>query len=421
MALERNQAAFEMLLGMYDRAVSSVAPETCLAEHLPPIHCEGRTLVLGAGKAAASMAAVVSDHYNGDVEGLVVTRYGHGVARSVPGIEVLEAAHPVPDDMSAKAAREMLRLAHSLNAGDRLIFLASGGGSAVLSLPLAGLSFEEKRKLIKHLVLSGASIDEINCVRKHVSAVKGGRLAEAADPAKVFTYVISDVPNDDPADVASGPTLLDRSTLADARSVIDRYGAPNMALVEDVLNNPLHETPKELSPTGGVKVIARAEDCLHVAEQWAVSKGYHVVNLGGHLEGDAKALGQAHAQMALDMKQRGQKVILLSGGEATVEVRNPKGCGGPNMEYVLGVALTLNGAAGISALACDTDGIDGSEDAAGGFVDEATLPRAQSIGLDIHDYLAQNRSYDALNSLGDIIKTGPTRTNVNDFRAILIE
>lgn len=410
-----------LLKGLFDHAVRHVMPEHCLGPKLSCDAPKGRLLVLGAGKAAASMAEVVSNHYGGQVEGLVVTRYGHGVEREIDGIEVIEAAHPVPDEMSQQAARRMLDLASGLGADDRLVFLASGGGSAVLSLACDGLSFDEKRALVKHLVLSGAPIHDINAVRKHVSAIKGGRLAAAAGDAEVVTYVISDVPGDDPADVASGPTVADRSTLAEARQVIETYGAPDIATVRAILSDEGQETPKSLSSKTKTLVVAKAADALEAVQQRAGKLGYDVHYLGDDVEGNARDLGRKHAYLALKLKEEGRKALILSGGEATVEVKNRDGRGGPNMEYVLGVALAIQGQSNISVLACDSDGIDGSEDAAGGFADGTTVERAQEKGLNVAALLNENKSYDVLKTLNDLIVTGPTRTNVNDIRMILVE
>lgn len=403
------------------RAVDRVMPEHCLSPKLSCDAPKGRLLVLGAGKAAASMADVVSRHYGGAVEGLVVTRYGHGVGHEIEGIDVIEAAHPVPDEMSQQAAKRMLAMASELGPDDRLVFLASGGGSAVLSLAADGVLFEEKRQLVKHLILSGAPIHDINAVRKHVSAIKGGRLARAAGDAEILTYVISDVPGDDPADVASGPTIADQSTLAEARQVIETYGAPDSELARKILGDESRETPKTLHSKARALVVARARDALQAVREEAEKLDLDIYYLGDDLEGNARDLGANHAALALKLKAEGRKALILSGGEATVEVNNPSGCGGPNMEYVLGAALVIAGQAGISVLACDSDGIDGSEDAAGGFTDGDSVARAQELGLDMSGLLNENKSYDVLKALDDLIVTGPTRTNVNDIRMILVE
>ncbi|MCJ9430470.1 glycerate kinase type-2 family protein [Kordiimonas marina] len=409
-----------LLMELFDTAVCRVQAATCLPSHLRTLAPAGKTLVLGAGKAAAAMAATVADTVTGDISGLVVTRYGHGVPGLIHGIEVLEAAHPVPDDMSQQAARRMLALAGTLKAEDRLIFLASGGGSSVLSLPAPGFSFAEKQALMKHLLHSGATISEINCVRKHVSAIKGGRLAQAAGDAEVVTYVISDVPGDSLADVGSGPTIADGTTLKDASAIIAKYGAPEGSPVLEILADPANETVKHARAGWHTDLVASAGDALAAARNRAERQGLRVIDLGPDLEGMAADLGRAHARMALEAQASGLPTLILSGGETTVEVRNPDGCGGRNMEYALGLACALKGAEGIHALACDTDGIDGSEDAAGAYVSPSTLARADEMGLSAEDHLKENRSYAFFKALGDLVVTGPTRTNVNDFRAILV-
>ena len=417
----RRDTHHDILLKMFDAGVRCVQAENCLPSHLPPLTRTGRTLVLGAGKASAAMAAVVASKYGRDISGLVVTRYGHGLETKTPGIEVIEAAHPVPDARSQAAANRMLELAGALTAADRLIFLASGGGSSVLSLPAPGFRFEQKQALIKHLLRSGASISEINCVRKHVSAIKGGRLAEAAGEAEIHTFVISDVPSDNPSDVASGPTIPDQSTLAGALDVIRRYGAPELDAIHGVLNDANNETGKISRPNWHTHIVGTATECLRGSEKVARGFGYPVINLGANLEGLSSDLGREHASLAKKMFARGQPVIIISGGETTVKVNNLQGCGGRNMEYALALAIELDGHRGISALASDTDGIDGSEDAAGALINNSSIARAHALGLDPHQHLANNRSYAFFRALGDLVETGPTRTNVNDFRAILVD
>lgn len=420
MSRETNTPERTLLLSLFEAGLKRVAPDVCLPPHVPEPQTGGRTLVLGAGKAAAAMADAFARTYSGPFEGLVVTRYGHGIGRTIPGIEVLEASHPVPDDMSQQAARRMLKLAGGLTKGDRLVFLASGGGSSLMSLPAPGLPFMAKQGLMKHLLHSGATISQINCVRKHLSAIKGGRLAVAAGQAEVLTYVISDVPHDITHDVASGPTVADPTTLEHAADILTRYRAPDRALMEALLNNAPNETVKTAPPTWHTRLIATGHDCLKAAEQAAVASGYDVVNLGADLEGDAASLGAEHATLALKLQAEGKRVILLSGGETSVKVTNAAGRGGRNMTYALSLALRLGGASGIHALACDTDGIDGSEDAAGAYVGNITLSRAAKKGHDAKKALDENNSYMFFEATGGLISTGPTRTNVNDFRAILI-
>ncbi|WP_235898918.1 glycerate kinase type-2 family protein [Iodidimonas gelatinilytica] len=413
-----------LLEHLFESAVASVAAHHCLPQHLPQTSAIGRTLVLGAGKAAAAMAQTVAQSVPGRLEGLVVTRYGHTVDEEIPGITVIEAAHPVPDEMSLKAASDMLALASSTGPNDRLIFLASGGGSSVLALPIPGLDFTKKRELMRHLVLCGAPISDINTVRKHVSAIKGGRLLDAARYAgEVLTLVISDVPGDDPALVASGPTIPDPSRVAKARAVIERWGAPDREEILDLLRQEEAETPKSAPCTHRIIVAARAADCLSSAYETARSMGLDVVDLGDRLEGVSAQLGQDHARLALKAQAQGRPTLILSGGETTVQLDSSSvgGCGGPNLEYLLGMMLELKGAAGIYALACDSDGIDGNGDHAGGIIEPQSLERARALGLDPAESLKRHDSYKLFKALGDLIVTGPTRTNVNDFRAILVE
>ncbi|WP_281302040.1 DUF4147 domain-containing protein [Iodidimonas sp. MBR-14] len=412
-----------LLEHLFKSAVASVAAHHCLPQHLPKSPAIGRTLVLGAGKAAAAMAHIVSQTVPGRVEGLVVTRYGHGVGEKIPGIPVIEAAHPVPDEMSMKAARDMLALASSAGPVDRLIFLASGGGSSVLSLPMPGLDFEKKRALMRHLVLCGAPISDINIVRKHVSAIKGGRLLEAArHVGEALTLVISDVPGDDPALVASGPTIPDPSRAAEARAIIERWGAPDIEEILDLLGRAEAETPKSDPCPHRIIMAARAADCLSAARKSARTMGFDVIDLGDRLEGVSAELGQDHARLALKLQDLKTPTLILSGGETTVQFNQSSGggAGGPNLEYLLGMMLELKGAPGIYALACDSDGIDGKGDHAGGFINPQSLERAMALGLDPAESLRQHDSYPLFKALGDLIITGPTRTNVNDFRAILV-
>jgi len=411
----------DILLNMFDAGVRCVQAENCLPSYLPPLLKAGRTLVLGAGKASAAMAATVAKKYKGNVSGLVVTRYAHGYETKIPGIEVIEASHPIPDDRSLAAAKRMLKLAGTLTVDDRLIFLASGGGSSLLSLPVPGLRFDQKQALMKHLLYSGASISEINCVRKHISAIKGGRLAAATGGADVHTFVISDVPNDDPSDVASGPTISDSSTLVDARDVIRCYGAPESDLIHGLLTNVKNETVKISPDNWHTYLVGTGTECLRESEKVARNCSFSVINLGAKIEGWSAALGREHGRLAKGLYTSGQPVAIISGGETTVKVTNLQGCGGRNMEYALALAIELDGHPGISALACDTDGIDGSEDAAGAMIDSSSIARARSLGLDPCQHLADNRSYAFFKGLGSLVETGPTRTNVNDFRVILVD
>ncbi|PHS27619.1 MAG: glycerate kinase [Robiginitomaculum sp.] len=410
-----------LLLALFNQAVLATSAKVALPAHLPAKTPRGRTLVLGAGKAAAAMAAVTAETMSAPLHGIVVTRYGHDC--EIPGgkIAIACAAHPVPDEQSTIIARKMLSLAQGCTPEDRMLFLASGGGSSVLSLPAPGLSLLQKQDIIRHLLHSGADIAHINCVRKHLSSIKGGRLAVACGTRDIHTFIISDVPGDAPSAIASGPTIADPTSLADARAVITRYGTPHEEVVVAALNNDANETPKPGTLFEHHTIIAKAEDALTAAAKLAQAKGWQVHNLGDRVEGEARKVGARHANISRKLKARGGRWLLMSGGETTVTVRHKNGGGGPNLEYLAGLALALNGEAGITALSCDTDGIDGSEDNAGAYITPSTLSRATALGLDINEYLENNRTYAFFKALDDLIITGPTLTNVNDFRIIAIE
>jgi glycerate 2-kinase len=412
------------LCALLDAAIEAARPDAILAPHLPPPPF-GRTIVLGAGKAAATMARAVERHMAGPVEGLVVTRYGHAVPCAK--VEVVEASHPVPDAAGRDAARRILEYAQAAGPDDLVLCLISGGASALLALPAAGLSLEDKQAVNRALLASGADITQMNAVRKHLSAIKGGRLAAAAHPAKVVSLLISDVPGDDPAVIGSGPTVADPTTFADARAILRDYGIEPPPGVREHLAVARDETPKPGDPrlTGAETVIvARPQASLEAAAARARAAGVAPVILGDALEGEAREVGKVLAGIALQARRHGQPApppcVLLSGGETTVTVRG-KGRGGRNVEFLLALSLHLNGAAGISALAADTDGIDGSEDNAGAIAPPDTLARARAKGLDARAMLVDNDAYGFFEALGDLVITGPTLTNVNDFRAILIE
>jgi len=376
---------------------------------------------VGAGKASAAMAGIVERHSNGNLSGLVVTRYGYGAPTQ--SIEIVEAAHPVPDGAGAEAARRVLALVEDLGPDDLVLGLLSGGGSALLACPAAGVALADKQATTSALLRSGATITEMNCVRKHLSGIKGGRLAIAAAPARVLTLMISDVPGDDPAVIASGPTVADPTTLADARAVIERYGIKAPPAVVAHLAAAAAETPKpgdaRLGRVASV-IVGAAKDALGAAAAACEALGYRAVVLGDAIEGEARELARTHADLARSHAASGDRIAILSGGEVTVTVRG-QGRGGPNTEYALALALALDGAPGISALACDTDGIDGSGDNAGAAIDPETLARARAARLDPSAHLDDNDSYGFFAGLGDLFITGPTRTNVSDFRAILID
>jgi glycerate 2-kinase len=410
---------------MFDVALAAVSAELCLPAHLPPPPA-GRRLVLGIGKAGAAMVRVAMRDAQPGTQAIVLTRYGHGLDPSSmpPGVTVFEAGHPLPDERSVEAARYIVNEVSKLGSDDQLLALISGGGSALFALPVAGVTLAEKQDLTRKLLHCGASISEINCVRKHLSQVKGGRLAMTAHPAKVLTLAFSDVPGDDPALIASGPTVADRTKLADARRVLDVYSIKAPDNVRNALEDLANETPAASAPglaDSSTKVVANCGMALQAAGALATAAGYKPVYLGHDLEGDATELGAVHAALALHHAKIWGRWALLSGGEATVHVRNPQGRGGRNSEYLLSLACALNGAAGIAAIACDTDGIDGTEDNAGAIIDPATLSRARSMGVSASDALYSNLTYDFFDRLGDLVETGPTRTNVDDFRVILID
>ena len=418
-------AARALLRALFDEAVGAVSAERCVppAMRLEPI--SGRTLIIALGKAAAAMASAAAGQIQGPLSGLVVTRHGHsGPPHTLPAnFEVIEAGHPVPDTESLTAAGRALALVKGLGANDRLLALISGGGSALLALPVPGVLLEDKQVVTRALLRSGATIAEINSVRKHLSLIKGGRLAVVAAPAQVTTLIISDVPGDDPSFVASGPTVTDHTTLETAREIIARYRIAAPGNVIAALNSSANETPPPNMPRladGDVRIIATARDALNAARHLAEERGYAVADLGDRLEGEASHLGVDHAALARRLATDGQPRLILSGGETTVRVTNPQGRGGRNLEYLLGLAIALDGAPRIHAIACDTDGIDGTEDNAGAIVTPCTLARAQALGLDARQMLSANMAYAFFEALGDLIITGPTRTNVNDLRAILI-
>jgi hydroxypyruvate reductase len=411
---------------VFDCAVQAAGASACLAAALEKTQAEGPVLVLGAGKAAAAMAATFSEKWRGRVRGLVVTRYGHGLraGERSGGIEILEAAHPSPDQSSLSAGARLLALARGIEPGERLVGLISGGGSSLASAPLEGLSFDRKRQTADFLLRRGADIREINCVRKHLSAIKGGRLAAAAHPAPVTTFVISDVPGDDPAEVASGPTVADPTTQRDALSVLKRYACPHLPELERLLSDPRWETPKPGDPGFAgdeVHVIASAATALEAAEACLREAGYEVLQLGDDLDSEARALGAEHAELALAAHARGGRTALLSGGETRVVLGEKSGRGGRNLEYLAGLALALDGCPGIFALAADTDGIDGRGGHAGGIVVPGMLELGARRGGTLAAALAEHDSYRFFQACDLLVETGPTRTNVNDFRLILVE
>ncbi len=408
---------------MFDAAIAAALPEKSLPAYLPKPP-KGRTIVVGCGKAAASMAKAVEDHWNGEISGLVVTRYGHNAPTRK--IEVVEAAHPVPDLAGREAAERILKMVQGLSADDLVLFLVSGGGSALLALPAPGLTLTDKQAINKALLKSGANIAEMNCVRKHLSAVKGGRLAAACAPAKVVTLAISDIPGDDPAVIASGPTVADPTTFADALAILDKYRITEPLAVVNHLRAATEETPKPGDPRLArteLHMVATPQMSLEAAAEVARKAGVTPVILGDAIEGESREVALVHAGIARQVKRRGQPAkapcVLLSGGETTVTVRG-RGRGGRNAEFLLALSVALNAESGISALAGDTDGVDGTEDNAGAVLTPDSLARAAARNLDAKAMLADNDGYSFFSGLGDLIITGPTLTNVNDFRAILV-
>ena len=408
---------------MFDKAVQAVSPAAVMPDAIP-LAAGGRTVLVAIGKAAGEMMRVARLRAERPVEGLVVTRYGHLPAGPGDwrGMEIIEAGHPVPDRNSLRGAQRALELAHGLAAGDQMLVLLSGGGSAVAAAPAPGLTLEDKQRVTTALLHSGASIVELNIVRKHLSAFKGGRLALAARGAAVTTWIISDVPGGDFSLVASGPTLADPSTLADARAIVERYAVALPVAVQRALADPANETPERLGLSDAeTHLLADGETALGAAARIARSSGRAVTNLGADLQDEARSLGTPHAYLAKALSDEGLPAVVLSGGECRVAAADSRSRGGRNLEYLLGLAIALDGAAGISAIAGDTDGIDGSSDAAGAMIFPDTLRRARTLGLEASDYLASNRSHDFFAAIDDLVVTGPTLTNVGDFRAILVD
>ena len=416
-----------LLRRMFDAAIASAQPALCIPPHLPAAP-KGRLIVIGAGKASAAMAQAVEAHWPGDrsrLEGLVVTRYGYAVPCT--HIEIVEAAHPVPDAAGQSAAKRMLHLVSDLHEDDLVLCLISGGGSALLPLPAAGLSLEDKMALNRALLASGATISEMNCLRRHLSAIKGGRLAAACHPARVLTLLISDVPGDDPINIASGPTVGDPTTCDDALAIVRRYGIDLPAAALQLLTSGQSESIKPDDPRlarNEVRMIATPQMALEAAAQVAREAGYGAHILGDALEGEARDVGRVLAGIALQVAHHGQPFtppcVLLSGGETTVTLRGD-GRGGRNVECLLSMGLTLNGQPRIHALAGDTDGVDGQEEIAGAVLTPDSLARAWKLGLKPQDELSNNNGHGFFSALDDSVITGPTLTNVNDFRALLIE
>lgn len=414
----------KLLHSLFDTAVASAQPAQCVPSHLPEPP-KGRTLVIGAGKASAEMARAMEQNWPGELEGLVLTRYGHAVP--CERIEIVEAAHPVPDEAGQQAAVRMLERVQGLSPDDLVVCLISGGGSALLALPAPGLTLEDKQAVNRELLRSGATIHEMNCVRKHLSAIKGGRLAAACHPARVLTLAISDVPGDELSVIASGPTVPDESTFAQARAVLEKYGIEVPSSVQTHLERAEDETPKPGDArlaNAETKLIAAPQQMLEAVAAQVREAGLTPLILSDRIEGETRDVAKVHAAIARQIQTHGQPVsapaAILSGGETTVTVRG-KGKGGRNSEFVLALLDDLRGLPGISALACDTDGIDGSEDNAGAVLTPETFSRAESLGLAPAEFLSRNDAYSFFQQVDGLVVSGPSLTNVNDFRAILVE
>src|SRR6266478_2363101 len=420
-----------LLRSIFDAAVAAAHPDMVLAAHLRPIP-KGRVICLAAGKAAAAMAAAAERHYldasgmdPSRLIGIATTRHGHGVPTR--RIKVVEAGHPVPDEAGMKGADDSLKLAQGATADDLLLLLLSGGGSANWTLPAEGITFAQKRQVTRALLRSGAPIGEVNTVRKHLSRIKGGRLARAGQRAEIVTLAISDVPRDDPSAIASGPTVPDPTTLSDARAIVAKYGLKLDDAIGRALDDPGNESCKPGDAAfarARFELIARPKASLEAAIRLARDAGYEIVDLGADLEGEARDVAADHAKLALKAGAAGKRVAILSGGELTVTVRG-NGRGGPNQEYALALASLLRDTFDISALAADTDGADGgagsAADPAGAMIDQSSFAKMTSLGLDPATYLDNSDATAFFNATGDLLLTGPTLTNVNDIRAILVD
>ena len=420
-----------LLRAIFDAAVAAAHPDVVLAQHLAPAP-KGRVICLAAGKGAAAMAASAEKHYLDTLKldparlvGIATTRHGHGVPTR--RIRVVEAGHPMPDAAGLKGAEDTLKLAATAEADDLLLVLLSGGGSANWIAPADGISFEQKQKLTRALLRSGAPIGEVNTVRKHLSRIKGGRLARAGLSAEIVTLAISDVPHDDPSAIASGPTVPDPTTLADARAIVAKYKLDVDDAIRRALDNPANESCKPGDPAfarARFELIARPRQSLDAAIKLAKDAGYETVDLGADLEGEAREVAAEHARMALAARAKGKRLAILSGGELTVTVRG-NGRGGPNQEYALALADLLKDTGDVAALAGDTDGADGgagsASDPAGALIDAATFAKMKAQKLDPSAYLANNDATAFFTATGDLLQTGPTLTNVNDIRVVLVD
>lgn len=413
----------DLMKRMFAAAIAAAQPSLCVPRYMPTPR-SGRTIVIGAGKASAAMARAFEDHWEGPLSGLVVTRYGYSVPCS--RIEIVEAAHPVPDSAGVEAARRMMDLVADLSEDDLVVCLISGGGSSLLSMPLDGLTLVDKQTVNSALLSSGATIAEMNCVRRHMSGIKGGRLAVQCSPAQVLNLIISDVPGDDPTNIASGPTVADPTTCADAIAILDRYAIVVPEHVRNAISSGLGETPKpgDLSLNVTTQIIAAPQASLEAAASIARSEGFDVHILGDSIEGEAKEAGTVMAGIVRQIVARNQPFpkpcVLLSGGETTVKVKG-RGRGGRNVEFLLALGVTLDGLQGVHALAGDTDGVDGIEEIAGAILRPDSLARAMVLGIRAREQLDDNNGHGFFAALDDAVVTGPTNTNVNDFRVVLIQ
>ncbi|MDP5133970.1 MAG: DUF4147 domain-containing protein [Paraglaciecola sp.] len=405
---------------LFSEAVSACKPAACLPRYLHQVEAKHGVCVIGAGKAAAEMAAVVHQYFGDACFGAVVTRYGYEQVGDTGRIRILTASHPTPDENSLLAAKTLLQLVKDNPPHIPILFLISGGGSSLMSLPVEAVSFTQKQQLNRFLLRSGANVAEINTVRKQLSQIKGGKLAKAA-VAPHLSLIISDVVGDNPADIASGPTISDGKSKADALAILEKYHWPVLPEVAAFLKQPDVSDSDNSASAAHYSIVANAQTAIDAAIAKAQQAGWRCEVLGYDLQGEASSVAKQHAQLALAYQQRAERVLLFSGGELTVTVTGEAGHGGPNQEYVLALAQALNAAPGISALACDTDGVDGSQDVAGAFIDAQTLQRAAAAKLDLQTELNAHNSYHFFHTIGDLIITGPTNTNVNDFRVIMIE
>lgn len=413
----------EILNQLFRIVLNAAMPEGKIAQYLPKTQPKGKTIVLGAGKAAASMAAELERVYPYPMEGMVITRYGHGLPTKF--IEIVEASHPVPDSKGQEAAQCLFEYAKSATADDVVIFLASGGASALMTLPREGVCLDDKKRITKQLLACGAPIDEMNVVRKHLSAIKGGQLAQAAAPARVITVAISDVVGDDLSVIGSGATVPDPSTFADMKRILDKYKIQLPESVSQFLASVTEadETPKSLI-NSEAHLIVTPHDAFKATEKAAQEMGLNVLFLGDSITGEARHVAAMHAGIVRQIKQYetpiAKPALLLTGGETTVTIGEEGGRGGRNTEFLLALAIELNGLDNVYAIACDTDGIDGSEDNAGAIITPDTLAQAEQKELSAACYLAKNDAYSFFSELDELVVTGPSRTNINDFRAILI-